>query len=153
MELRLELLPPKLDEEVVVRLVELAVKIDGAAPELVDKELKAFNQLAQTSIPFVDFQGIYGAEEHEDWVRRILLEQRVKPVPSITYEELIEIAERMLNTQGTEQESYMAIFDVNVPVPSASNLMFYPPSNYDGDISEYEPTAQQLVHWAMEYSA
>jgi hypothetical protein len=51
----------------------------------------------------------------------------------------------------------MAIFDANVPMNRASNLLFYPP-DYDAGtntwgsgrpIGEYDPTPEQIVEWAL----
>ena len=50
----------------------------------------------------------------------------------------------------------MAVFDANVPLDGASNLIFYPP-DYDTDtntwggrpINEYDPTPEQIVEWAL----
>ena len=49
-------------------------------------------------------------------------------------------------------EAYMAVFDANVPLDGASNLIFYPP-DYDTDtntwggrpIDQYDPTPEQIV--------
>lgn len=72
MELRPELLPPVLDEALVDRLAELAARLDGAQPGQWEDDLAEFNQLAGTTIPFEEFQGIYGGEDHDDYVRRVL---------------------------------------------------------------------------------
>jgi hypothetical protein len=73
---------------------------------------------------FEHFQGIYGGEEHIDWVRRILRDQQTKPVADVTREELIEVVSRaMPQNGGTDAEAYMAIFDKNVPRSGASNLI------------------------------
>jgi hypothetical protein len=51
----------------------------------------------------------------------------------------------------------MAIFDANVPMPNASNLIFYP-LDYDENtntwgggrpIGDYDPTPEQIVIWAL----
>ena len=51
----------------------------------------------------------------------------------------------------------MAKFDANVPMPKASNLIFYPP-DYDADsnswgggrpVGEYDPTPEEIVEWAL----
>ncbi len=75
MNLRPELMPPKLDEAKLSRLAGLASKIDGALPGLWEELLEEFNCEAGTSLEFADFQGIYGAEEHDTWVRRLLTQQ------------------------------------------------------------------------------
>ena len=56
-----------------------------------------------------------------------------------------------------DYEAYMAIFDANVPLANASNLIFYP-LDYDAHtntwgggrpIREYDPTPEQIVEWAL----
>ena len=159
MNLRPELLPPKLDEKLVARLADLAAKIDGARPGESDDSLAEFNRLAQTTIPFEHFQGIYGGEDHADWVRRLINSQRIKATPDVTRDELIEIVRRAMPQNGyPDAEAYMAIFDANVPRSGASNLIFYPP-DYDSTtntwgggrmMGEYDPTPEQIVDWAFE---
>lgn len=159
MNLRPELLPPKLDEALIARLADLASKIDGARPGEYDEWLKEFNELSQENIPFENFQGIYGGEDHADWVRRVINARLIKPVPDVSRGELIEIVRRaMLQNGYPDYEVYMAIFDANVPRAHASNLIFYPP-DYDAAtntwgggraMGEYEPTIEEIVDWALE---
>ena len=78
MELRPELMPPALDKAKVARLAELAARLDGATGQW-DDDLAEFNRLARTAIPFEKFQGVYEGVNHEDWVRRILYRQCIKP--------------------------------------------------------------------------
>lgn len=162
MNLRPELQPIELDDALAVRLAELAAKIDGACPGEWDEWLAEFNQLANRSISFEDFQGIYGAEDHIDWVRRILHDRSTRPVTDITREELIEIVRRAMPQNGyPDAEAYMAIFDKHVPRAGASNLIFYPP-DYDNAtntwgggrmMGEYDPAPEQIVDWALQPDA
>ena len=69
-------MPPPLDEALVAQLAKLAEAIDGARPGEYEDKLADFNRLATTAIPFQDFQGIYGAEDHIIWVCRLLWSQR-----------------------------------------------------------------------------
>ncbi len=158
MVLRPELMPPALDQAKVDRLARLADRIDGAPPGGWEDELAEFNRLAATDLAFEDFQGIYGAEDHEDYVRRILYSRAIKPTPGAMREELAEVVRRSMPQNGhADYQAYMAVFDVNVPLPRASNLIFYPP-DYDPatntwdrgrPISEYDPTPEQIVEWAL----
>ncbi|WP_044302802.1 hypothetical protein [Rhodopirellula sallentina] len=159
MELRPQLEPPKIDEQLAARLAELAANIDGARPGEWDEWLTEFNRLANTSIPFEHFQGIYGAEDHIEWVRRILHDQHTKPVDDVTRDELIEIVRRAMPQNGySDAEAYMAILDKNVPRSGASNLIFYPPDYDDATntwnggrmMGEYDPTPEQIVDWALQ---
>jgi hypothetical protein len=156
--MRHELMPPHLDTAKVQRLARLAAEIDGAYPGLWEDKLAEFNRVAGTNFSFVDLQGIYEAEEHERWVRRVLIQRSVKPAANVTREELLEILRRAMPENGDPDfEAYMAIFDANVPLKAASNLIFYP-LDYDAatntwgggrKIGEYDPTPEQIVDWAL----
>lgn len=159
MQLRPELMPPALDETKVARLAELAAGLDGARPGQWEDDLAEFNQLAGTTIPIEEFQGIYGGQDHEDWVRQVLYHQCIKAAAGVTRAELAEVVRRAMPTNEyfEQHEAYMAIFDANVPLPGASNLIFYPP-DYDAStntwgagrpIGEYDPTPEQIVEWAF----
>lgn len=160
LELRPELQPPVLDQDTVHHLATLAAQIDGAHPGQWEDALAEFNSLAETTLTFADFQGIYGGEEHATWVRRILIRQRVRAVPGVTHHELVEIARRAMPAHGDRQsEAFMAILDANVPRPAASNLIFYAP-DYDvatntwgggRPMGEYDPTPEQVVDWALSH--
>jgi hypothetical protein len=140
----------------VTRLAELAAQLDGDP----DEEMRAeFNQLAGTNIPMQEFQGIYGGGDHEDYVRRVLYRRLIRPAPGVTREELAEVVRRAMpqNEFIGQHEAYMAIFDANVPLERASNLIFYPP-DYDPatntwgggrQMGEYDPTPDQIVGWAL----
>jgi len=159
MELRPELTPPSLDERLVARLAELADALDGNPSEML---LAEFNELAGTEIPMSVFQGIYGSEDHANFVRRVLRKQRIKPVPDVTREELAEVVRRAMQPDRAGlHEAYMAVFDCNVPRPRASNLIFYPAdhdhvSNTWGGgkpMSDYDPSPEQIVDWALDTTA
>lgn len=161
MELRPELLPPVLDEELVARLAKLATRLDGYQD---DDELAEFNRLAGTDLPMEEFQGIYGAMDHNDWVRDVLTRQQLRPAVGVTREELAEVVRRAMPTTEEyfdECDLYQAVFDANVSLEGASNLIFYPP-DYDPKtntwgggrpISEYDPTPEQIVEWALTLGA
>ena len=158
MELRPELLPPALDGAKVRRLAELADALDGAAPDASQEDHAEFNRLAGTELAFEDFQGIAGGEEHETWVRRLLCAKAVRPAPGVTRAELSEVVRRAMPQNGyADYEAYMAIFDANVPMPHASNLIFYP-AGYDHDrdwqsIAAYAPSPEEIVDRALGYQA
>lgn len=73
----------------------------------------------------------------------------------MTREELIELARKIVNHQGTEEEveEMFDIFSKNVPHPSGAHLFYYP-ENYDKrkhNISEYSPTIEEVVDKALGY--
>src|SRR5262249_8972446 len=96
MQLRPELTPPPLEAALVTRLSHLAANLDGAAPGQWEDDLAEFNRLAGTVMPFEQFQGIYGGEDHEDFVRRVLYQQRLAPDPALTRAEMTEIVSRVM---------------------------------------------------------
>jgi hypothetical protein len=163
MDLRPELMPPALDEWLVARLAKLADRLDGARAGEWEDDLDEFNRLAGTVIPFEEFQGISGGEPHEDYVRRVLYYNRVTPAPGVTSAELAEVVRRAMpgNEYSGQDEAYRAVFDANVPLERASNLIFYP-RDYDPatntwgggrPMSEYDPTPEQIVEWALAPAA
>jgi hypothetical protein len=159
MDLRQELTPPFVDELRVARLAELANALDGNPSETLRAE---FNKLAGTDVPMILFQGVYESENHANFVRRVLCEQRIVPVPDVTREELVEIVRRAMKPDKAGlHEAYMAIFDCNVPRAHASNLIFWP-ADYDHSsgtwgsgrpMSDYDPSPEQIVDWALDTTA
>lgn len=98
MELRPELMPPVLDDAEVARLAALAAHLDGAPPERSAGALAEFNRLAGTVLPWQEFQGIHGAEDHADWVRRVLYRERIEPAADVTRAELVEVVRRAMSS-------------------------------------------------------
>ena len=85
-----------------------------------------------------------------------------KAIPNISQDDLIEIVElAQENIADPSLDYYMALFDKNVTMPAASNLLFYPPedaSNGGGrdggkesDIAAYDPSAAEIVDYALSY--
>ncbi|MEP4195524.1 MAG: hypothetical protein ABJL99_07810 [Aliishimia sp.] len=72
-----------------------------------------------------------------------------KRVSDLTREELEEIVERAMNATNWDAAYYMELFDKNVPMPNASNLIFHPPEEYSGDIADYNPSPEEIVALAM----
>jgi hypothetical protein len=133
MDLRPELMPPALDEALVERLAEWANTIDGARLGEWEDLLDEFNREAGTDLNFTDFQCIYGAMEHATWVRQLLSEPAVKPLPDVTYEELLELITRICRVHGAEHEIYfwLRFLEVNLD-PRISDLIYWP-GEYFGD--------------------
>ncbi|WP_145256461.1 hypothetical protein, partial [Pseudomonas sp. DE0157] len=104
MALRSELMPPKLDEKLVLKLTSLSEEIDCGERDLTEHMVLEFNQLASTSFDFLDFQGIYGGQDHDTWVRKVLYEPYIKPVPDVTTDELVEMMRRVMECDGAEHE-------------------------------------------------
>jgi hypothetical protein len=147
-ELRLELMPPALDGAKVARLAKLASRLDGAQPGRWEDDLAEFNRLAGTAIPIEEFQGIYGAEDHEDWVRRVLYRQSLAPA-DVSRQELIEIVSRAMPGNGNpDYDFYLELFLVNCKHPSGSDLIFWP--NLVPELpQDREPTAEEIADLAI----
>jgi hypothetical protein len=147
MELRPELTPTVLDEAKVARLAKLADRIDGAAPGQWEDELDEFNRLASTELKFEDFQGIYGAENHEDFVRRVLYQQAVASETGLSRADMVEIASRVI--RGEEPlDFYLELFLVNCKHPSRSDLFFWP-SLVPELPQDRPPTAEEIADLAL----
>lgn len=125
MDLRLELMPPKLDQALVARQAKLADQIDGARPGQWEDKLTEFNRLADTAMLFGHFQGIYGGEDHEKWVRRVLYQQRLRPDPNLSLAEMTEIVSRIM-TCDEHHEFFLELFQVNCKHALGSDLIFWP---------------------------
>jgi hypothetical protein len=136
-------MPPTLDAALVARLAELAARLDGAQPGMCGEDLAEFNRLAGTSIPFEEFQGIYGGERHEDYVRRVLYQQRLRPDPALSREEMTEIVSRAM-TSGGDHDFYLKLFSVNCRHPSRTDLIYWP--NLMPELPQgREPTVEEIA--------
>jgi hypothetical protein len=147
MDLRPELRQPVLDEALVARLARLADQLDGARPEQADNDLAEFNRLAGTTLVFMGFQGIYGSERHEAFVRRVLYRRSLAPGLNLTRAEMTEIVSRIMAC-GDDHDFYLELFLVNCKHPSNTDLIYWPklvPELPKGR----EPTAEEIADLAV----
>ena len=137
---------PKLDKDLVQRLATLAERLDGG-DEVADASLlDEFNQLAGTDIPFSEFQGIYGAEEHIEYVRRVLTDRATEATPDLSREGLIEMFAKVL-ADPCDDAYLQYVFttirktfgDVQV-----SDLVFWP-GEYFGDGNNQRELTPELM--------
>ena len=149
-ELRPELMPPALDEATVSHLAGLTAQIDGANPGQWEDELAEFNRLAGTAFEFIDFQGIYGGQDHNTWVRQVLGKPHHRLLPDITRAELVELTRRVRDANGEEHEIgfYLEMLALNMPDPQVSDLIFYP-GDYFGHDVERDLSAEEIVDIAL----
>ena len=150
MQLRPQLEPASLDENLVQRLTWLANNLDGEQnASQIQEWLAEFNALAATDKSWEDFQEIYGSQNHDEWVKSVLLRQRVAALPDITRDELIELVRRIVANPGGESETdfYLAILKANVPYHGVSALI-YRHSPQFGDVAR-ELTPEQIVEIAL----
>lgn len=109
-----------------------------------------FHRLSGTDIPFEHFRGIYGGEDHEDWIRRVLLSQRTSVIPDVTRADLIAVFGRICSGQccGAELDFALAQLEHNLGDPQISDLIFWPGEYFgDGD------NARQLTPEEMAEAA
>jgi hypothetical protein len=141
-------MPPALDAAKVARLAKLAAGLDGARPGQWEEDLAEFNRLAGMAIPIEEFQGIYGGEDHEDWVRRVLYQQSLKPV-DLSREEMVEIVSRAISGSGNpDHDYYLELFLANCKHPSGSDLIFWPDLVPELP-QDREPTAEEIADLAL----
>lgn len=144
--------PPLLDESLVQRLTALASEIDGSHESLAVELVREFNLLAGTNISYTEFQGIYGGEEHERYVRRVLTAQLITTDSSIDRDELTEMFKRI--TENPLDDAYLEFvfskIDKTLGDAQISDLVFWP-GNYfgDGDNSR-ELTPEQMADAVLE---
>jgi hypothetical protein len=154
MELRLELMPPELDEMKVVRLAALASEIDGGRRDETENQLAEFNQEAMTDFTLFDFQGIYGGQDHETWVRQVLAGPYECRLTDITQSELIEMARRVMDADSPEHATcyWLKMLALNIPDARISDLFFWPGEYFgDGDNSR-ELSPEQIIETALKNS-
>src|SRR5262249_3401885 len=144
---RPELMPPALDEAKVHQLADLAARLDGANPGQWENDLTEFNRVAGTSFAIDDFQGIYGGQDHENWIRRVLYRQSLAPRAELSRPGLAEIVSRV-TASGPGHDFYLELFLVNCKHPSGSDLIFWPDSVPELP-QDREPTAEEIADLAM----
>ena len=135
MTLRPEFQTPSLDENLVARLADLAARIDGARPGEADEELAEFNALAGTTFDADAFQDIYGGEEHEAWVRRLLSTRLAPVVADLTRDDLVAVFARILarNDRSEEERDYLfATLAKSLDDPRISDVVYWA-GDYFGD--------------------
>ncbi|MEV6073337.1 bacteriocin immunity protein [Nocardia sp. NPDC052001] len=146
MDLRPELLPPAVDQS---RLDELAHEIERisnliSSGDSADGSIASFNEQTGHTYAVLDFAEYHGWRSLREFAR-----EAARPAPprvlDITREELIEIVSRIL-TADTETDYYVMLFEVNVPHPRATDLIFHP-------LVAQNPSAESIVDAALSYRA
>lgn len=152
MALRPELQMPPLDEDLVARLANLAAEIDGAGPGEADEHLQEFNALAGTSLKADVFQGIYGGEEHDVWVRRLLLTALAPAVDDLTRDDLIAAFAR-INAWGerseAERDYLVATLAKSLKDPQISDLVAWPEEYFGDGIERADLTPEEMADAAL----
>jgi hypothetical protein len=152
MDLRPELMPPRLDEAKVARLAELAEGMDSSGEPLdaLRAMLHEFTREAGTELELNEFQGIYGWTDHDSWVRRLLVTREAQTVPDISYDELLELTTRVVRHDGAEDdiEFWFALLEKNLPDPRLFELI-HQPDAYFGAPHDRELTPREFLDIAL----
>ena len=145
-------IPPSLDESMVQRLASIASEIDGCHESIADELVQEFNSLAGTDIPYAEFQGIYGGERHENYVRRVLMRQRSKAVPTLDREQLVEMFKRVLENPGDDAypEFVFGTIEKTLGDDEVYDLVYFPGEYFgDGDDSRVL-SSEQMADAVLE---
>jgi hypothetical protein len=137
---------PKLDEDLVQRLAKIAARLDGG-DELADASLLAeFNELAGMDIPFSEFQGIYGAEEHIDYVRRVLTDGATEAFPGLDREGLTTMFAKVLADPCDDAYLQYVFSTIKKTFGDTqiSDLVFWP-GEYFGDGNNHRELTPELM--------
>lgn len=144
--------PPPLDEKLVQHLAEIASRLDGSNEDETESLLDEFNRLAGTSIPFAELQGIYGAEEHEDYVRRVLTDKMTNANPSLTRDALAEMLRRVC--ENPSDDAYVQFVFSTVEKTYGDNqisdLIFWPGEYFGDGNNSREMTPHQMADAVLE---
>jgi len=140
-------MPPVLDEAKVRHLADLASRLDGANCGQWEGDLAEFNQEAGTGDSIEVFQGIYGAENHEAWVRRVLDQQSLTPNSNLLRAEMAEIVLRV-RACGADHDFDLELFLANCKHPSGSDFISWP--DLVSDLPQNrQPTDEEIADLAM----
>lgn len=159
MDLRPELTPPPLPAGRLDQIMDSIEKIQHQleSGDNANDQIQAFNSSTGRTFNELMFLNYWRSMDLEDFAR-MAARPAPHPVDDITAEELVEIVRRaMPKTGNSDYEYYMEIFDANVPMPKASNLIFYP-IDYDAasntwgggkSADEYNLTPAEIVAQAL----
>lgn len=154
MAIRQELMPPHLCETRVARLADLAAEIAGADQDRTSCQLAEFNREAMTHLTFLDFQGIYGTQDHDTWVRQILAGPYERRLKGISQSELIEMARGVMDADSREHATdfWLQMLALNIPDARISELFFWP-GEFCGDADNArELTPEKIIETALKNS-
>lgn len=146
---------PKLDDDLVQHLAQIAARLDGG-DEVADAALlDEFIRSAGTNIPFYEFQGIYGAEDHVDYVRRVLTDRTTEASPDLDREGLIAMFAKVLADpcDDTYLQYVFATIEKTFGDSQISDLVFWPGEYFgDGD-NQRELTPELMADAVLERHA
>jgi hypothetical protein len=156
MPLRSELQYQPPTPETVQRIAALVAAIESCIESGVDASdsLASLQSTTGRQLTVDDIESYPGAYSLTDFARQLAC-RPPRRTPGIERAEIICIAQHIIDAVGGTDEAellyYMELFDAQVPLPHASDLVFHPPASYAGMPSDWSPTAQEVVDLAMQY--
>ncbi|MEJ6820468.1 hypothetical protein [Pseudomonas sp. LF-5] len=113
--------------------------------------MAAFNRQAMTELEFIDFQGIYGGQDHDTWVRKVLATPFERRVADVTKRELIELTRRVMECDGAEHEIdfWLSMLAINIPNERVSDLIFWPDEYFDEADYPQRLSPEQVIEIAL----
>lgn len=148
--LRPELIAQRPSEEAVRELKELAEKLVLSIDLGQDCAVLLEKVVDITELHYLDaeyFRTLHSHSSTQEFAEMAAL-PRAKQVDDLSRDELEDIVERAMDVTHWSAEYYMELFDKNVPMPGASNLIFHPPDQYRGTIEDYNPSPKYIVEIA-----
>ena len=138
--------PPDLDPEQVALLASLAERLDGVPKAASEEWVGEFNRLSDLELAWPDFQGVYGGEDHETFVRRNLLLAQARP-QDLDRTDLVSLFSRILAdvTDDAFVAWAIATIERSYGLDGVSDLIFWPDQWFgDGDLQR-ERTPEELA--------
>lgn len=136
----------------MVRLIQ-SIAADLEAGRAAD--LTEMQALTDRPLMASDIENYWSHSSAEDWAD-VLLTAPANPVPGITRDELIEIAEQIMAMPSEAETQYLvALFEANVPYNGASDLFYWPPEEWLARIGRQTsaPSAEDIVNEALRGTA
>lgn len=92
-----------------------------------------------------------GGQERITWVRSVLSTPHQQRVVDITRSELIEIARRVLESDGPQHviEFWLDMLAINIPDERISDLIFWPDDYFGRKTDRQTFTPEQLIDVAL----
>jgi hypothetical protein len=146
---------PKLDEDLVQRLAKIAARLDGG-DELADASLlDEFKRLAGMDVPFSEFQGIYGSEEHIEYVRRVLTDRATDASPDLDRAGLVAMFAKVLADPCDDAHLQYVFTTIKKTYGDTqiSDLVFWPGEYFGDGNNQRELTPELMADAVLERHA
>lgn len=150
MSLRAELIAEQPDQGFISRLKALTEEITRCLDSGQDCSALMEEITSLSGLNYLDkeyFRRLHAHSSVQEFAEMASL-PRARSVDDLTKDELVDIARRAMDVTSWDAEYYMELFDKNVPMSGASNLIFHPPDHYQGEIADYKPEPEEIVDWA-----